>query len=180
LTIEDAAYTHRRSALLDFLAHTNVSARSIAVRVEQQTAKTNRELRRMIPAEALIRMQIEAAVTGFLPTYDRDGNECGPAAPIKTETRLELMKELRRIRLPDAKVEEDNGRDFDPTTLPTTLRDAESMTPKELDEAIAASYTLHQETEKCPPTPTTASSPSNPKGTDGSSSPSTPDLTPRP
>jgi hypothetical protein len=168
---------------VDFLAHTNAGSRVIAQRLAAAPGKTTRELRRMIPVEAILQVQIKAAFTGLLQSYDENGNEIGPAIPVDQKTRFELLKELRRIRLPDAKVEEDAGRDFDPTTLPATLREAESLTPKELDEAIAASFTLAQEeTNQCPPTSSTASqNPAPPpKATGGSSSQSPADGTPSP
>ena len=158
---------------MQFLSPMTQSRALAASMSTQGVQKTVKELRKLIPIELLLRMQTEAAVTGLLPAYDKHtGEEIAAATPVDTKTRLELARFLTNKRMADPKAAEDEGRDFDPSTLPTTLKEAQELTPAELDAAIAASFTI-QENEPCPPPPP-------PKETDGSSSPSTSDPTPSP
>lgn len=153
----------------------STQSRALATSLSTQgVQKTVKELRKLIPIELLLRMQTEAAVTGMLPAYDRNtGEEVAAATPVDTKTRLELARFLTNKRMADPKAAEDEGRDFDPSTLPTTLKEAQELTPAELDAAIAASFTI-QENTPCPmPTEGT-------KETAGSSSPSISDPTPPP
>lgn len=157
-------------------------SRALAASINAQgVQKTVKELRKLIPVELLLRMQTEAAVTGLLPAYDKHtGEEVAAATPVDVKTRLELARFLTNKRMADPKAAEDEGRDFDPSTLPTTLKEAQELTPAELDAAIAASFTI-QENTPCPTPPPSHPLSSTPaKTTDGSSSPSISDPTPPP
>jgi hypothetical protein len=148
---------------MQFLAPA-IQSRAVAADIQSRgVAKTAKELRKLIPAELIIRMLVETAVTGLLPAYDRNGDEVAAATPIDPKTRLDTLRYLADKRVPNPKVEDEGGRDFDPTTLPASVKEAQELTPAELDEAIAATFTITPETSPCPPQ----------KATDGSSSPGT-------
>lgn len=162
---------------MNFLSHTT-SSRALAASLHSKgVSKTAKELRRLIPAEVTISLLVRAAVTGLLPAYDEDGNEIGAASPVDTKTRIDTLRYLTGKRVPDPKAEDESGREFDLGSLPTTVKEAQELTPAELDAALEATFQVIQETP-CPtpsPAPSTTTSPG---ATVGSSSPPTPAATP--
>lgn len=166
---------------MNFLAHTGVQSRALAASIANRgVEKTAKELRRMIPGELVLGLLVRAAVTGLLPAYDQEGNEVSVATPIDTKTRMDTLRYLANKRVPDPKSTEEEGRELDLSDLPTTLAEARELTPKELDEAIEATFQVTQETPPCPPPQSAPSTTTSPAATAGSSSPATPAATPRP
>jgi hypothetical protein len=86
---------------------------------------TRAELRRVIPYPALIGMQVKAALTGFLPTYDHNMEETGPAAALTVQQRLDTADKLIKKGLPDLKSDDEAER-------PTL--DVESLTSLDADQ----------------------------------------------
>ena len=158
---------------MNFLAHTIPSSRAITADITTRgVGKTAAQLRKLIPGELVINLLVRAAVTGLLPALGEDGQEVSVATPVDMKTRMDTLRYLANKRMPDQKAEED-VRELDLNDLPTTLAEARELTPRELDEAIDATFQVTQETPPCPPPstpPTTTSVPAMA----GSSSPVTP------
>lgn len=129
---------------MQFLPSKAIAKREIQTALERGCFANSRELKRLIPAQVLIKMQVVAAMTGFLPTYDEHGNEVEVAQPVPLPMRMDLINRLVDKRLPNMKAVEGDERTIDLSNLPTEQADANAMTPDELQRAIEATYTVEE------------------------------------
>jgi hypothetical protein len=106
-------------------------------------ALTRGELRHLIPAGHLIKMQVEGALTGFFRTYDTNGVESQAAVPLSLQQRLDLTEKLIKKVLPDMKT--DDGVEptaVDPVMIASDPDQVKRLTTTEIRAAIEASFKI--------------------------------------
>lgn len=100
-----------------------------------------KQLREAIPAEALLLIQVDAAVSGKVRQIDLEtGEETGPARPIDPEVQLAVGEKLLKKRLPDAKTEDVNDADrvVNLNDVPTDKEEIKRLTSSQLTRIIEA------------------------------------------
>lgn len=130
---------------------------------------TTDQLRRAIPAQALVNMLTQVAFTGTVPQVDPySGVELGPSRPVDPEVQIKAAETLLGKVVPNIR---EDPAPYIPHSAPTSLVDVtpdsvRSLTRKELEDAVRARVAKSINPEQ----PTTPSEPPT--------SPPTPPLSP--